>query len=123
MRLGREAAHLAIRGYQLTASALVGRQCRHWPSCSDYTDHAIQRYGLWAGGWIGAARICRCNPWGTDGIDIVCEELPTNAAWYRPWSYGRWRGVNAPPALSSDDPKSDDPKPDMAATPDRPPMS
>jgi uncharacterized protein len=22
--------------------------------------------------------------------------LPGNAAWYKPWAYGRWRGVNAP---------------------------
>ena len=49
----RRGAHFAIRGYQLTLSGLVGRQCRHLPSCSDYTDEAIQRHGLWAGGWMG----------------------------------------------------------------------
>lgn len=104
----RRVAHYAIRGYQLTFSALVGRECRHWPSCSDYTDEAIQRHGLWAGGWIGVARICRCNPWGTDGIDLVCEELPPDSAWYRPWAYGRWRGVNAPPE-PADEPMIPDP--------------
>lgn len=92
----RRAAHYAIRTYQLTFSALVGRECRHWPSCSDYTDEAIQRHGLWAGGWIGFARICRCNPWGTDGIDLVCEELPPDGKWFQPWQYGRWRGTNDP---------------------------
>lgn len=97
-RAPRRAAHWAIRGYQLSLSMLVGRHCRHWPSCSTYTDEAIQRFGLWRGGWIGVARICRCTPLGTSGIDLVCEELPPDAAWYRPWSYGRWRGVNAPPA-------------------------
>ncbi len=60
---------------------LVGRHCRHWPSCSRYTDEAIQRFGLWRGGWMGAARICRCHPYGTSGIDIVCEELPADARW------------------------------------------
>ena len=30
------------------------------------------------------------------GIDIVCEELPPEGAWYKPWAYGRWRGVNDP---------------------------
>ena len=94
----RRAAHWAIRGYQLTLSSLVGRQCRHWPSCSSYTDEAIQRHGLWAGGWIGFARICRCGPWGTDGIDLVPQALPERAAWHRPWTYGRWRGVEAPPS-------------------------
>lgn len=98
----RQAAHIAIRGYQLSFSMLVGRHCRHWPSCSAYTDEAIQRFGLWRGGWMGFARICRCNPYGTSGIDLVCEELPSGARWYRPWAYGRWRGTNAPAALDPD---------------------
>lgn len=94
----RRAAHVLIRAYQLSLSMLVGRWCRHWPSCSAYTDEAIQRYGLWRGGWMGAARICRCTPLGTSGIDILCEEIPARARWYLPWRYGRWRGVNAPRA-------------------------
>ncbi|BAQ46266.1 MULTISPECIES: membrane protein insertion efficiency factor YidD [Methylobacterium] len=98
MSPARRAAHLAIRGYQLSLSGLVGRQCRHWPSCSAYTDEAIQRHGLWAGGWMGFARICRCGPFGTHGLDLVPETLPPGA-WHRPWAYARWRGVNAPPPL------------------------
>jgi putative membrane protein insertion efficiency factor len=94
----RRAAHWAIRGYQLTLSGLIGRQCRHWPSCSDYTDEAIRRHGLWPGGWIGFSRICRCGPLGTHGIDLVPETLPKGAGWATPWRYGRWRGVNVPPA-------------------------
>jgi putative membrane protein insertion efficiency factor len=96
MQIPRQSAHVAIKGYQYSLSMLVGRQCRHWPSCSAYTDTAILRFGLWRGGWMGLARICRCNPWGTEGIDLVCEELPPESGWYRPWRYGRWRGVNAP---------------------------
>jgi len=93
----RRGAHLAIRGYQLTLSSLVGRQCRHLPSCSDYADEAIQRHGLWAGGWMGLGRICRCGPVGTSGIDLVPEALPGSSRWYKPWAYGRWRGVLGPP--------------------------
>jgi hypothetical protein len=76
----------------------MGRQCRYWPTCSAYTEEALRRHGLWAGSWIGLARICRCGPFGNAGIDLVCEELPPAARWYAPWRYGRWRGVNAPPA-------------------------
>ncbi|MCJ2019338.1 membrane protein insertion efficiency factor YidD [Methylobacterium sp. E-065] len=94
----RRAAHWGIRAYQLTLSGLIGRQCRHWPSCSEYTDTAITRHGLWLGGWMGFARICRCGPFGTHGIDLVPERLPTGAVWYRPWAYARWRGVEAPPS-------------------------
>ena len=46
---------------------------------------------------MGFARFCRCGPFGTHGIDLVPGRLPDGAAWYRPWSYGRWRGVEAPP--------------------------
>jgi putative membrane protein insertion efficiency factor len=94
--LVRHGAHYAIRGYQLTLSSLIGRQCRHWPSCSTYTDEAIQRHGLWVGAWMGLARICRCGPGGTSGIDLVGEAVPEGAAWHIPWRYGRWRGVNSP---------------------------
>jgi putative membrane protein insertion efficiency factor len=90
-RLG---AHALIRAYQLTLSGLIGRQCRHLPSCSEYADEAIARHGVWAGCWMGVARICRCGPGGTSGLDFVCEELPREARWYAPWRYGRWRGVN-----------------------------
>nr|WP_244642030.1 membrane protein insertion efficiency factor YidD [Chelatococcus reniformis] len=83
-----------IRGYQLTLSAFLGRQCRHLPSCSSYADEAIARHGLWAGGWMGVARICRCHPWGSSGLDFVPANPPAGADWRRPWSYGCWRGTN-----------------------------
>ncbi|WP_375464791.1 membrane protein insertion efficiency factor YidD [uncultured Methylobacterium sp.] len=93
----RQAAHVAIRGYQLTLSGLTGRQCRHWPSCSEYADQAIARHGPWPGAWMGFSRICRCGPFGTHGIDLVPESVPPRSAWYLPWRYAQWRGVNAPP--------------------------
>lgn len=84
-------ARAAIRLYQLTLSGLIGRQCRHLPTCSDYADEAIARHGLWPGGWMGAARICRCHPWGTAGLDPVPATVPAAARWYAPWRYGLWR--------------------------------
>jgi putative membrane protein insertion efficiency factor len=88
----RRLAHLAIRTYQLTLSSTVGTRCRHLPTCSSYMDEAIQRHGIWAGGFMGLARLCRCHPWGTAGFDPVPESLPSRARWWRPWTYGRWRG-------------------------------
>ena len=87
----RHLAHLAIRAYQLTLSAALGRHCRYLPTCSHYCDDAIQQHGVWAGGWMGAARICRCHPWGDSGYDPAPETLPPAARWWRPWRYGRWR--------------------------------
>jgi putative membrane protein insertion efficiency factor len=86
-----------IRLYRLTLSPFLGRQCRYLPTCSEYTEGAISRYGLWAGMWIGFARIQRCGPGGASGFDPVPDELPENAAWYLPWRYGRWTGAHIDP--------------------------
>jgi uncharacterized protein len=91
-KIGRSVARAAIRAYQLTLSSLVGSQCRHLPTCSAYMDEAIARHGLWAGGFMGLARVCRCQPLGTAGFDPVPRELPPDADWLRPWRYGLWRG-------------------------------
>jgi len=87
----RLAARGLIRVYQLSLSSLIGRQCRYLPSCSAFTDEAIDRYGLWAGGWMGLSRICRCNPWGGSGFDPVPQLLPPDSGALRPWRYGQWR--------------------------------
>jgi putative membrane protein insertion efficiency factor len=73
----RRAAHALIRFYQLT--------------CSAYADEAIERHGLWAGSWMGLARVCRCHPWGGSGYDPTPDRPPLNASWAQPWRYGRWR--------------------------------
>jgi uncharacterized protein len=83
--------------YHYTLSPLLGPRCRHLPTCSDYTDEAIDRFGLWTGGWMALARILRCQPWGTSGLDYVPATLPARARWWTPWRYGRWRGTNVEP--------------------------
>lgn len=77
--------------YRYTLSALVGRTCRHLPTCSEYTQEAIWRFGFWPGGWMGLSRLVRCRPGGTHGVDPVPTGLPTEAHWYAPWRYGRWK--------------------------------
>lgn len=94
-RLPRNAGRAAIWIYRHTLSPLVGYNCRHLPTCSVYGDEAIERFGLWAGGWMTLARLLRCQPFGTSGIDNVPATAPSGARWYLPWRYGRWRGVNA----------------------------
>ena len=95
-RLPRNAGRGLIWIYRHTLSLLVGYNCRHLPTCSVYGDEAIERFGLWGGGWMTLARLLRCHPFGTSGIDNVPQERPPGARWYLPWRYGRWRGVNAP---------------------------
>jgi uncharacterized protein len=98
LRAPRQAARAVVRLYRITLSPLVGFHCRHVPTCSQYSDEALERFGLWAGGWMTLARLLRCHPWGTSGLDYVPPELPPGARWYLPWRYGKWRGVNQVPA-------------------------
>jgi uncharacterized protein len=88
------AARTLIAAYRLTLSPLIGYHCRHLPTCSQYADEAIERHGFWAGGWMTLARLLRCHPFGTSGLDFVPTTPPANARWFLPWRYGRWRNVN-----------------------------
>lgn len=45
--------------------------CRFYPTCSEYTYQAIERYGIVRGGWLGLKRIVRCNPFNPGGFDPV----------------------------------------------------
>lgn len=77
-----------IRVYQLTLSSIMGRTCRHLPTCSQYTKEAIALHGAWAGFWLGLFRISRCHPWGTHGIDNVPEDV--NRLDLRVWRYAKY---------------------------------
>jgi putative membrane protein insertion efficiency factor len=93
-RAPRCAGIALVRAYRYTLSPLVGYECRHLPTCSHYGEEAIARFGLWAGGWMTLARLCRCHPWGTRGLDFVPAAVPPGARWFMPWRYARWRGTN-----------------------------
>lgn len=93
-RLPRLAGRALVHVYRVTLSPLIGFECRHLPTCSAYADEALDRFGLWAGLWMMCARLCRCHPFGTSGLDFVPDALPPRARWYLPWRYGRWRGRN-----------------------------
>jgi putative membrane protein insertion efficiency factor len=62
-----------IRVYQCTFSAIMGKNCRYYPTCSVYTAGAIRRFGAFRGSWMGVKRICRCHPYSAGGHDPVPE--------------------------------------------------
>lgn len=67
----KSALLLAIRGYQLVVSPLLGQNCRFYPSCSNYALEAIQLHGAGKGSWLAARRLCKCHPWNAGGVDPV----------------------------------------------------
>jgi hypothetical protein len=59
-----------IKIYQRFFSPGLGNNCRFYPSCSEYTLLAIEKYGLGGGFFRGLKRIFRCNPWAAGGVDL-----------------------------------------------------
>lgn len=62
---------LIIRFYQGAISPFLPAACRYTPTCSHYAAEALQKHGLFKGGWLAAKRIASCNPWGGKGYDPV----------------------------------------------------
>lgn len=60
-----------IRVYQRGISPLFPSTCRFQPTCSHYGIEALQKHGVFKGGWLTLKRIGSCHPWGDSGYDPV----------------------------------------------------
>lgn len=47
----------------------LGIKCKYYPTCSEYTKQAIQKYGFLRGCFLGFKRILKCNPFSKGGYD------------------------------------------------------
>lgn len=77
--LGYAAKQLAIKlihVYRYLLSPWIGNQCRFYPSCSHYTEEAIEMHGFTRGSYLGARRLLKCHPWHPGGIDLVPSATP-----------------------------------------------
>ena len=63
-----------IKGYQKHISLWFESKnihCKFYPTCSEYTKQAIEKYGAGKGTLLGIARILRCNPFSKGGYDSL----------------------------------------------------
>ena len=60
-----------INFYQNHISSRTKPHCKYYPSCSEYTKQAIEKYGTIRGIVKGTWRILRCNPFSKGGYDPV----------------------------------------------------
>jgi len=62
-----------IRFYRRQISPATPPRCRYIPTCSEYAQTAIQRFGAARGGQMALRRVLRCHPWSKGGYDPVPE--------------------------------------------------
>jgi putative membrane protein insertion efficiency factor len=60
-----------LKAYQCFSHAVFFRNCRFYPSCSQYAIEAIERFGIARGGIKAMGRILRCSPMTDGGYDPV----------------------------------------------------
>jgi putative membrane protein insertion efficiency factor len=59
-----------LAAYKRWLSPLLPRSCRFSPTCSEFAQLALLKYGFWRGSALGAGRILRCHPLHPGGIDL-----------------------------------------------------
>jgi putative membrane protein insertion efficiency factor len=67
----KQLALALLRFYKRFISPALPSACRFEPTCSVYMYQAIEKYGVFKGGWMGIRRISRCHPFHPGGYDPV----------------------------------------------------
>jgi putative membrane protein insertion efficiency factor len=63
----------ALRFYKARVSPQMPPACRYTPTCSEYAIEAIERRGVFVGGFLAVKRVISCNPFSRGGYDPVRE--------------------------------------------------
>ena len=61
----------SISFYQRRISVWKKPSCVFYPTCSEYAQNAINKYGIIKGSGFALFRIFRCHPWQKNHIDPV----------------------------------------------------
>ncbi|WP_178337709.1 membrane protein insertion efficiency factor YidD [Candidatus Avelusimicrobium facis] len=62
-----------LKACMLLVRPLLGPRgvCRFTPTCSQYAQEAIAKYGVCKGGWLAVVRLSKCHPFHPGGYDPV----------------------------------------------------
>jgi len=67
--MGKKIVKILIIFYQRYISPWFPSSCRFYPTCSQYTLEAVEKYGVGRGLFLGVKRITRCHPFHPGGYD------------------------------------------------------
>lgn len=76
--------------YHTRVSPLFPARCKYYPTCSQYAEIAVRRFGAFRGGLLAVLRLLRCQPWSRGGIDDVPHKF---SLFYR----FEWSSAHEPP--------------------------
>lgn len=88
--LAKRVLQAPVHAYRWTLKPLIGAECRHLPTCSEYSLTSIELNGAWRGFWLMLSRVIRCRPGGTSGFDPAPDIRKIRHP-FAPWLYGRWK--------------------------------
>jgi putative membrane protein insertion efficiency factor len=77
-----------LLGYKWAISPLLPPACRFVPTCSEYAQEAVERYGALRGAGMAAMRLLRCHPFSRGGYDPV-EHRNSQVSCERPTTTGQ----------------------------------
>ena len=70
--------HALLRGIRFYRRSLSDKKgmptCRFTPTCSQYAETAIERFGAGYGSYLALRRLLRCNPLFEGGYDPVPDD-------------------------------------------------
>ena len=57
--------------YKKHISSVTNKNCKFYPTCSEYSRQAFEKYGFFKGFILTIKRILRCNPFSKGGVDLL----------------------------------------------------
>ena len=60
-----------IKFYRFFISPILGSNCRHTPTCSEYGLIALKKHGVFKGIYLTTKRVIKCNSLFKGGYDPV----------------------------------------------------